>query len=277
MKEEGRLVAKICDFGLARKLRKNHEDRVNSSFMASPSLRSSLALPNGVPLSTTIFNQIKQGHHKSTSGVLSPSSMSHNRSTNKSTSMTSLAGRDSNAYECTSPEYSTNPRARIKQKRMKKRDKNRDKKRDKKDKEETPESHLMDEMIPEMNAVEQSVVDEVDRLDMSHMNSLGGTMASITKRTGDSLDALTTECGTVAYMAPELLEHLNVNISLCFLCFSTLHSVTFRLSMMSNINRSPNTLLMPRNIWCYIQSRLMSIAMDLFYGNCAQSRFYMRT
>merc|ERR1712228_1054664 len=41
MKEEGRLVAKICDFGLARKLRKNHQDRVNSSFLMTSPLPSS--------------------------------------------------------------------------------------------------------------------------------------------------------------------------------------------------------------------------------------------
>ena len=38
--------------------------------------------------------------------------------------------------------------------------------------------------------------------------SLGGTMNMV--EAGNSLDALTTECGTVAYMAPELLEHLNI-------------------------------------------------------------------
>merc|ERR1712154_202541 len=46
-----------------------------------------------------------------------------------------------------------------------------------------------------------------DSLDLDR-NSLGGTLNLV--EAGNSLDALTTECGTVAYMAPELLEHLNI-------------------------------------------------------------------
>jgi len=38
--------------------------------------------------------------------------------------------------------------------------------------------------------------------------SLGGTLNIV--ELGNSLDALTTECGTVAYMAPELLEHIKM-------------------------------------------------------------------
>merc|ERR1712176_1663354 len=52
-------------------------------------------------------------------------------------------------------------------------------------------------MIPEMNAVTKCSMDDVTM-----------TVASIDA--SNSLDALTTECGTVAYMAPELLEHLNI-------------------------------------------------------------------
>jgi len=190
MKEEGRLVAKICDFGLARKLRKNHEDRVNSSFL--------MTSPNTMPNASYATNPYKKRSSKHKSHNSMPPVLA-------SASFTSLAG----ANRCngmTTPEQNRDLSQKYNSRRRKR-------------KSSPPAASDMSSL----NITEQSAplppppsefadIPELtskyeDSLDLDR-NSLGGTLNLV--EAGNSLDALTTECGTVAYMAPELLEHLNI-------------------------------------------------------------------
>jgi len=50
----------------------------------------------------------------------------------------------------------------------------------------------------------------VSAVSISNLRSVSECGSKVVMEVGNSLDALTTECGTVPYMAPELLEHLNI-------------------------------------------------------------------
>eukprot|EP01083_Nonionella_stella_P106385 306918_1 len=216
MKEEGRLVAKICDFGLARKLSNNHQDRVHSSFLASSP---------APPKQNNSFNQhslsVKPRKYtaksRKSNNSLPPIIGSGSSLTCSVAGAAGGAASDTNGYMTSEAPHQHKSKKKKRHRKRKKRDKEQEEsvtslKVSSSNDPITPNPPLPPRFneIPELTGLDDTnkTYDKSNVSLDAESRSLGGTMAIV--EAGNSLDFLTTECGTVSYMAPELLQHLNI-------------------------------------------------------------------